>query len=243
VPECNPLAYPPAAVTTDLVVLTIRDDQLTVVLIRRAEDPYRGRLALPGGFVRPDESLDAAAARELREETGLVLGEFREVAGQRSQAHLEQLKTYGDPGRDPRLHVVTVAYLALAPQLPALRAGGDAAAATWLPVNVAGSGLAFDHDVILADGLERARSKLEYTPLATAFCPPLFTVGQLRRVYEIVWNTELDPRNFHRKVTGTPGFLIATGRSTTGDRGRPARLYRRGRTTALYPPMLRDRLG
>jgi 8-oxo-dGTP diphosphatase len=240
-PEYNPLDYPPAAITTDLVVLTIRDDLLTVVLIRRAEDPYRGRLALPGGFVRPDESLDAAATRELREETGLSLGDGS-PAGERDHAHLEQLKSYGDPGRDPRLHVVTVAYLALAPELPAPRAGGDAAAASWLPVGAAGLGLAFDHDMILADGVERARSKLEYTPLATAFCPPLFTVGQLRRVYEIVWDTELDPRNFHRKVTGTPEFLLPTGRSTVGDRGRPAQLYRRGRTTALYPPMLRDRL-
>lgn len=241
-PEYNPLDYPPAAITTDLVVLTIRDDQLTVVLIRRAEDPYRGRLALPGGFVRPDESLDAAAARELREETGLVLGESGGAAYLRDRAHLEQLKSYGDPGRDPRLHVVTVAYLALAPELTAPHAGGDAAAASWLPVSDAGSGLAFDHDVILADGVERARSKLEYTLLATAFCPPLFTVGQLRRVYEIVWDIELDPRNFHRKVTGTQGFLRPTNRATLGERGRPAQLYRPGRATALYPPMLRNRL-
>lgn len=242
-PGYNPLDYPPAAITTDLVVLTIRDDRLTVVLIRRGEDPYRGRLALPGGFVRPNESLDAAARRELREETGISLAEPRSPTGERDYAHLEQLKSYGEPGRDPRLHVVTVAYLALAPELPAPRAGGDAAGAEWLPVSTAGPGLAFDHDMILADGVERARSKLEYTPLATAFCPPLFTVGQLRRVYEIVWDTELDPRNFHRKVTGTPGFLMPSDRSTVGGRGRPAQLYRRARATALYPPMLRDRVG
>ena len=240
--DYNPLDYPPAAITTDLVVLTIRDDRLTVLLILRGEDPYRGRLALPGGFVRPHESLDAAARRELHEETGLSLDESRSPAGEREHAHLEQLKSYGDPGRDPRLRVVTVAYLALAPELPDPRAGGDAAAATWLPVRAAGPRLAFDHNTILADGVERARSKLEYTPLATAFCPPMFTVGQLRRVYEIVWDADLDPRNFHRKVTGTPGFLSPTGRATVGERGRPAQLYRRGRTTTLYPPMLRERL-
>jgi 8-oxo-dGTP diphosphatase len=241
-PAYNPLDYPPAGITTDLVVLTIRGGRLTVLLVRRGEDPYLGKLALPGGFVRPDESLDAAAKRELHEETGLALATTEQRDGQRQHAHLEQLKSYGDPGRDPRQHVVTVAYLALAPQLPVPRAGGDAAFASWLPVSAAGPGLAFDHDLILADGLERARSKLEYTPLATAFCPREFTVGQLRQVYEIIWDTELDARNFHRKVTGTPGFLVPTGQFTVGERGRPAQVYRRGRAASLYPPMLRDRV-
>jgi len=241
VPACDPLDYPLAAVTTDLVVLTIREDQLAVLLIRRGEDPYLGKLALPGGFVRPDESLDSAAKRGLLEETGLGLPAAQRTDAQGEHGHLEQLRSYGDPGRDPRLHVVTVAYLALAPQLPLPHAGGDAAAASWVPVSATGP-LAFDHSTILADGVERARSKLEYTPLATAFCPLEFTVGQLRRVYEIVWDTELDPRNFHRKVTGTPGYLTPTGRSTTGDRGRPAQFYRRGPATSLYPPMLRDRV-
>lgn len=99
--------------------------------------------------------------------------------------------------------------------------------------------LAFDHEVILGDGLERARAKLEYTPLAAAFCPPEFTVAQLRAVYETVWDTRLDPRNFHRKVTGTPGFLEDTGRTTEGERGRPAQVYRPGPATLLHPPMLR----
>ena len=238
----DPRDYPPAAITVDLVVLTIRQGDLTALLIRRGAEPYLGRLALPGGFVRPDESLDAAASRELLEETGLDLG--RAQHGHRhdaaEQVHLEQLASYGDPGRDPRLHVVTVAYLALAPELPTPRAGSDAAAPSWLPVADRTEKLAFDHDRILADGLERARAKLEYTPLATAFCPVEFTVGQLRRVYETVWGTTLDPRNFHRKVTGNPGFLEPAGRATAGERGRPAQLYRRGAATALYPPMLRS---
>jgi len=217
------------AVTVDLVVLTIRDDELVVLCVRRGIEPEAGKLALPGGFVRADETLDAAAARELVEETGLG-----------SDVHLEQLASYGDPGRDPRGRVVTIAYLALSPSLPMPRAGSDASDACWLPVaGLAPAALAFDHGAILRDGVERARAKLEYSPLATAFCPPVFTVGQLRRVYEIVWGTRLDPRNFHRKVTGTPGFLVPAGGTTTGDRGRPAQLYRKGDAELLHPPLLR----
>ena len=231
--EYDPRAYPPVAVTVDLVVLTIREDALMVLTITRGEPPFAGDLALPGGFVRPGEGLTEAAARELAEESGIAAG----------SVHLEQLASYGDPGRDPRMRVVTVGYLALAPQLPLPRAGTDAADAAWTPADaIGGAGrlaLAFDHHQILADGVERARAKLEYTPLAAAFCPPEFTIAQLRRVYEIVWGTALDPRNFHRKVTGTPGFVVPAGVATAGDRGRPAQLYRRGPATRLHPPMLR----
>jgi 8-oxo-dGTP diphosphatase len=217
------------AVTVDLVILTIRDGQLCVLAVRRGIPPYVGSLALPGGFVLVDEGLDEAAERELAEETGLGPG----------SVHLEQLASYGAPDRDPRPYrVVTVAYLALAPELPMPVAGSDAAAASFIPVPDA-VGLAFDHDNILADGVERARAKLEYTPLAAAFCPPSFTVAELRQVYETVWGVPLDPRNFHRKVTGTPGFLQLTGVIAPGQRGRPAQLYRTGNTKVLYPPMLR----
>jgi 8-oxo-dGTP diphosphatase len=228
----DPRAWPPVAVTVDLVVLTIRASTLAVLLVDRGQPPYRGRLALPGGFVRPEETLAQATARELAEETSLEPG----------PVHLEQLASYGDPGRDPRMRVVTVAYLGLAPGLPEPTAGGDAAAARWQAVeNISKrpSRLAFDHAAILSDGVERARSKLEYTPLAAAFCPSEFTISQLRRVYEIVWSTTLDPRNFHRKATTTPGFVVATGTSITGERGRPAQLYRKGSAAMLHPPMLR----
>jgi 8-oxo-dGTP diphosphatase len=229
----DPRVYAPVAVTVDLVVLTIREDRLAVLLVTRGEPPFTGQLALPGGFIRPDEGLAQAACRELAEETGVPAG----------LVHLEQLASYGDPGRDPRMRVVTVAYLALAPRLPVPLAGTDAAAAGWAPTEDMladpPSGLAFDHHRILADGVERARSKLEYTPLAAAFCAERFTIGQLRRVYEVVWGTTLDPRNFHRKATSTAGFLLATGSATTGDRGRPAQLYRRGPAALLYPPLLR----
>ncbi len=228
----DPSEFPPFAVTVDLVVLTVRDQSLQALLIRRGEPPHQGRWALPGGFVEPNESLRAAARRELAEETGLA----------DLPVHLEQLASYGEPDRDPRMRVVSVAYLALAPGLPMPRAGGDAGAAKWAPVQdmlVAHRPLAFDHNRILRDGVERARAKLEYSPLAAAFCPAEFTVGELRRVYEAVWGVALDPRNFHRKVTGTPDFLVPTGGSTTRQGGRPAQLFRRGGATLLNPPMLR----
>jgi 8-oxo-dGTP diphosphatase len=222
----EPSDFPPFAVTVDLVVLTVREDALCALLVRRGEEPFLGQWALPGGFVRVDEAVDDAAARELAEETG-VSGLF-----------LEQLGTYGEPGRDPRMRVVSVAYLALAPDLPVPVAGTDAAAASWVPVEEV-SALAFDHARILSDGVERARAKLEYTALGTAFCPAEFTVAELRRVYEIVWGVALDPRNFHRKVTGVGGLLVATGETTSRDGGRPAALYRRGDAGVLSPPLVR----
>ncbi|MFZ2751181.1 MAG: NUDIX hydrolase, partial [Propioniciclava sp.] len=134
------------------------------------------------------------------------------------------------------------AYLALAPDLPLPVAGTDAAGSRWLPTDALLRGepaLAFDHATILRDGVERARAKLEYSPLATAFCPPAFTVAELRRVYEAVWGAPVDPRNFHRKVTGADGFLLPTGATTTRDGGRPAQLFRPGPATTLTPPLTR----
>ncbi len=203
-----------------------------MLLIRRGIAPYRGRWALPGGFVRPDEDLEQTARRELAEETGLSS----------DRIHLEQVATYGAPDRDPRGRVVSVAYLALVPDLPAPVAGTDAASAGWVGVGeVLGDAgrLAFDHHRILSDGVERARAKLEYSPLAAAFCPPEFTISELRGVYEAVWGTPLDPRNFHRKVTKTPDFVEPAGATTTRDGGRPAQLFRRGSATTLHPPMTR----
>ncbi|MFG2868775.1 NUDIX domain-containing protein [Streptomyces sp. NPDC048338] len=249
----DPSAFPPFAVTVDLVVLTVRGPALCALVVRRGEAPFKGRWALPGGFVRDDEDLSAAAARELVEETGLCVHDpAAPQPAPGNGAHLEQLATYGDPGRDPRMRVVSVAHLALSPDLPAPRAGGDAHSARWAPVEEllgreesgAPEGeqpepLAFDHTRILSDGVERARSKIEYSSLATAFCPTEFTVGELRRVYEAVWGVALDPRNFHRKVTGTPGFLVPAGGTTTRQGGRPAQLFRAGGATLLNPPMLR----
>jgi 8-oxo-dGTP diphosphatase len=215
----------------DLVILTVRAGELQVLLVERGKDPYRGRLALPGGFLRNDEALEDAARRELAEETGL----------DGARLHLEQLRTFGEAGRDPRGRVLTVAYLAIAPSLPTPVAGSDASDARWEPVG-APSSLAFDHDEILREGLERARSKLEYTTLATMFCGEEFTIGELRQVYETLWGMAVDARNFNRKVTRTEGFVVPTGGMRQPATGRPAVLYRRGPATSLYPPMLRTRI-
>lgn len=236
----DPRAYDPVAVTVDVVALTIRDAGLQVLLVRRGEQPYQGDWALPGGFVRPrtgpggeraEEDLAQAAARELAEEAG----------PQVRPTHLEQLGSYGAPGRDPRMRVVSVAYLAFAPEMPEAAPGTDAADAQWFPVSTTRP-LAFDHAQILADGVERARAKLEYTPLATAFVREPFTVSELREVYETVWGEKLHAGNFHRKVLSVPGFVESTGGQTEsgGPRGGPrAKLYRRGDATLLHPALLR----
>lgn len=222
-------SVPRVAVTTDLVVLTVREQRLSALIWRRNKSPYEGCWSLPGGFIQLDEDLPAAAARMMAERAGLA-----DV-----RIHLEQLATYGYPDRDPRQRVVSVTYLGLAPDLPA----SSRAQVLWEPVDelIRHDHPAFDHRRILLDGVERARAKLEYTSLAAAFCPAEFTVAELRRVYEIVWGTPLDPRNFHRKVTGADRFLLPTGRTTTRDGGRPAQLYSRGDAEQLRPPMLRPR--
>lgn len=225
---------PSASITVDVVMLAVRDAALSVLLVRRGNPPQRGRWALPGGFVDDGEDLPDAAARELEEETGLGL------AG----AHVEQLAAYGTPGRDPRGRVVTIAYLAFVAGTTDPNAGSDAAAARWVPVRGLldhPRRLAFDHHRILTDAVERASERLEHTTLGTALCPEELTVAELRLAYEAVWDTALDPHNFHRKVTGTAGFLVPTGRTTTRHGGRPAQLYRRGTATHLRPALLRPR--
>ncbi|MFD0276143.1 NUDIX domain-containing protein [Kitasatospora sp. NPDC127111] len=272
----DPRAYTPVAVTVDVVALTLRHGSLHVLLVERAAPPYQGSWALPGGFLRAgEEGLDEAAARELAEETGLHGSADAEAA--LSRIHLEQLGTYGAPDRDPRMHVVSVAYLAFAPDLPDPRAGSDAATAAWHPVSALelrpstgrsraagepvdthGGGvdgptgpqperstpitLAFDHARILADGLDRARDKIEYSPLATAFLQHDFTIPELRAVYEAVWDEKLHPGNFHRKVLSVPGFVESTGTTTErgGARGGPrARTYHAGDARLLHPALLR----
>ncbi|RMB86903.1 NUDIX domain-containing protein [Streptomyces shenzhenensis] len=224
-------AYELFAVTVDLAVLTVREGALHVLLVERGQQPYAGRWALPGGFLLPDESAETAARRELAEETGL---------GDVTGLHLGQLRTYSEPGRDPRMRVVSVAFTALLPDAPEPRGGGDAAQARWLPYDAAPP-LAFDHGLILADARERVGAQLEHTCAATAFCPAAFTLGELQQVYEAVWGSTLDRANFRRKVLATPGFVepAAGAARLTGGRGKPAALYRAGGATTLHPPLLR----
>ena len=224
---------PRVLLTVDLVILTLRDARLHVLLVQRGVEPYAGMMALPGGFLRDEtEPILAAAHRELSEETGLDADTL----------HLEQFGVYGDPGRDPRGRVISVAYLAIMPRLPDPVAGTDAADARWSradDVLAARLGLAFDHQRMVADGVERARRKLEHSALATAFCGPAFTISELQQVYEAVWGIHLDPRNFYRKIQGTRDFVVPADAAKRTGGGRPARLFRAGPETVLYPPMIR----
>jgi 8-oxo-dGTP diphosphatase len=226
--------YPIIDVTVDVVLLTVVDDELSVLVVRRGGPPYQGRWALPGGFVEVGEDLGPAALRELREETGVGPDGVR----------IEQLATYGAPRRDPRGRTISVAWLAVLPRAVEPTAGDDASHAAWRPAQplTTGSRLAFDHRTILADGVERARAKLEYSNIATAFLPEEFTIADLRRVYEVVWGHPLDPGNFHRKVTRTEGFVERTGRRQSVGRGRPAELFRAGPEESLNPPLTRRSL-
>jgi 8-oxo-dGTP diphosphatase len=215
------------------VILTLRASTFHVLLVERGIEPFKGHQALPGGFLNnAGEDIFDAALRELREETDL----------EGARLHIEQLGAYGAPDRDPRGRVLSVAYLAIAPGLPEPVAGTDASGAAWTPVEKVLSGavpLAYDHFQIVTDAVERARSKLEHTPLATAFCGEAFTIAELRRVYEAVWGVELDERNFYRKVQRVPGFIESAGGDRRVAKGRPARMFRAGPAQVLHPPLAR----
>jgi 8-oxo-dGTP diphosphatase len=224
---------PRVLLTVDLVILTLRAAGLHVLLVERGVEPFAAMMALPGGFLRDEvEPIPAAARRELDEEAGLDAGTLT----------LEEFGVYGDPGRDPRGRVVSVAYLAIMPRLPDPVAGTDAADARWARAEDVLTGrlrLAFDHRRIVADGVECARRKLENSALATAFCGPVFTISELQQVYEAVWGIHMDPRNFYRKIQGTRDFVVPAGVPMRAGAGRPARLFRAGPGTVLYPPMIR----
>jgi len=201
------------AVTVDVVIFSLRDSDLKVLLIRRAAPPFKGKWAIPGGYVHPDEALDEAAQRELEEETGLP------------DVYLEQLYTFGAPKRDPRGRVITVAYFALVSDDVTLRAGDDAAEAAWHSVYDLPD-LAFDHDEILSYALQRLRYKLEYTAVGFELLPNEFTLTELQTAYEIVLGEKLDKRNFRRRILEA-GILAETSKYREGEgQGRPAQLYR-----------------
>jgi 8-oxo-dGTP diphosphatase len=218
--------------TADVVALTLDPAAgLSVLLVRRGSPPFQGRWALPGGFVDPDEELEAAALRELQEETG--------VSGR--AVRLEHLGAYGAPGRDPRGRVLSVAFLTGLPWTTSPQGGDDAAEAAWVPVRDARRPrrLAFDHRIVLDDAVERAGALVERTGFASRLLPRTFTVSDLREVYEQLWGAQLDAGNFQRKVTGVPGLLRATGGSVQRGRGRPAALYTARPTAVISPPLLR----
>jgi 8-oxo-dGTP diphosphatase len=230
----DPQDYPPFAVTVDVVILTLADGLLQVLLVRRGAEPFAGMWAIPGGFKTPGETLDDAAHRELIEETGVD-----------AAAVMSQFGAYGDPGRDPRMNVVTIAYLAVLRDLGGVVAGTDAIEAKLVPVRDIVRNkveLAFDHHRILRDAIERVRHDLETTGLATAFVGPTFTLSELRSVYEAIWETELDGANFRRTLRGDD-WVVATGRrSAPGpEGGKPPELFRAGRAWRRGGPIRRPR--
>lgn len=201
------------AVTVDIVVFALDQDDLQVMLIQRDLDPFVGQWALPGGFVRVDETLEAAATRELREETGLA------------DIFLEQLYTFGELDRDPRERVITVAYYALVNLVGhSVHASSDARNAAWFPVNELPK-LAFDHEQILNVALQRLRGKVRYQPIGFELLPEKFTLRQLQHLYEIILDRPLDKRNFRKKVHSM-GILKATSEIETDVAHRAAQLYR-----------------
>ncbi|MDQ3162208.1 MAG: NUDIX hydrolase [Actinomycetota bacterium] len=232
-PGYDPSRFPTFAVTVDVVILTMSEGTLQVVLVRRGETPFEGMWAIPGGFKRPSETLNAAAKRELTEETGVDAASL-----------LTQFGAYGDPERDPRMNVVTIAYLAVLREVGALVAGTDAAAAALIPVSDVLTGkldLAFDHLRIVRDAVERVRVELEVTGIATAFVGATFTLAELRAVYEAIWGVQLDAANFRRSVISENGWVIPTGRRARPGPagGRPAELYRAGQAWEHGGPLHR----
>jgi 8-oxo-dGTP diphosphatase len=205
--------YPRAALTVDCVVFGLDEGDLKVLLIQRGLEPFKGRWALPGGFVRVHETLDAAARRELQEEAGLT------------DVFLEQLYTFGTVDRDPRERVVSVAYYALVElSRHNARAASDAANARWFAVAQAPK-LAFDHAEILRAAVERLKGKLRYQPIGFELLPEKFTLSQLQHLYEAVLGTALDKRNFRKKVIGL-GLLVPLNETQMMGRHRPAQLFR-----------------
>lgn len=200
------------SVTVDCVVFALDEGDLKVILIQRAVAPFQGKWALPGGFVRIDESLEEAARRELREETGL------------QQVYLEQLYTFGDAGRDPRGRVITVSYYALVNLAGhAVHATTDARDAAWFSVDDVPD-LAFDHDRILLTALKRLRAKVRYEPIGFELLPRKFTLSQLQKLYETILGMALDKRNFRKKILGT-GLLTPLDEIEQDVAHRAARLY------------------
>ena len=207
----DPAAFPPLAVTVDLVLMTIADGRLAVLLQRRSEAPHKGGWALPGGFVGVAESLDAAAQRVLSDKAGL------------SGAWLEQLYSFGEPARDPRMRIVTVAYFALLPAHDLAAALGERDDLRLVPIDEAAP-LAFDHGEILGHAVQRLRGKLDYAPVAFALLPPRFTLRALQDVHEAILGTPLNKPAFRRRMLDK-GWIEGTGEREEGGAFRPAELF------------------
>jgi 8-oxo-dGTP diphosphatase len=212
-PHYDVTKYERPSVTVDVLMMSLRQRDLQILLIKRRAWPFEGMWAIPGGFINMNESLETAAKRELQEETGV------------QDVYLEQLYTFGNPGRDPRTRVITVVYFALLnSERLQVRAASDAADVGWFSVYKLPP-LAFDHDQIIQYALNRLRGKLDYTTIAFNLLPEQFTLRELQRVYEIILHKRVDKRNFRKKILST-GILEDTGTKKMEGTHRPARLYR-----------------
>ena len=205
--------YPHPAVTTDIVIFTIRQDELKILLIKRALQPHKGEWALPGGFIMLEESLEEGARRELEEETGV------------KDVYLEQLYTFCQPDRDPRERVITVAFYALIPSDEIeITAATDAEGVSWFGMKEVPE-LAFDHENILSMANERLTAKLTYSTIAFQFMPSQFTLSELQHVYEIILREPLDKRNFRKRILSL-NLIKDIGKERKTGAHRPAKLFR-----------------
>lgn len=205
--------YDRPSVTVDVVIFSLIERELNILLVKRKRWPYEGQWAIPGGFINIDESIETAARRELEEETGV-----RDI-------YLEQLYTFGEPLCDPRTRVISVAYFAIIrADRQVLKVSDESTDVRWFPVRRLPGQLAFDHDHILASALDRLRSKLEYTTLAFQLLPEVFSILELKHIYEQILGEKLDKGNFYRKIKDAK-VLEDTGMRREG-RGRPTTLYR-----------------
>lgn len=209
----DPSRYERPSVTVDVVIFTLISQELHVLLVQRRRWPFEGFWAIPGGFINMDESLEAAARRELAEETGL------------HDVYLEQLYTFGDVGRDPRTRVISVAYIALVrADTQKIQVSDESTDVRWFPVSELPEALAFDHEQVLAYAISRLRSKLEYTTLAFQLLPEVFAILELKHIYEQILGEKLDKGNFYRKIK--EANLLEETPLTREGRGRPTRLWR-----------------
>ncbi len=209
----DPAEFDRPSVTVDVVIFSLVRDELKVLLIKRLASPFAQMWAIPGSFVKIDESLEETAVRALSEETGVT------------DVYSEQLYTFGEPGRDPRTRVITVAYFALVPHdAISHKAGRDTAEIDWFPISQLPQ-LAFDHAEIVDYAYTRLRYKLEYTSVGFQLLPDVFTLTELQKAYEIILGEQLDKRNFRRKILAAE-ILEETGEKKQDGEGRPAMLYR-----------------
>ncbi|MEM7116103.1 MAG: NUDIX domain-containing protein [Chloroflexota bacterium] len=205
--------YERPSVTVDVIIFSLVDDDLQLLVAKRKQPPFESVWAIPGGFVRMNESLEVAAARKLEEETGVV------------DVYMEQLYTFGDPTRDPRTRVITIAYIALVPQTAIVQKAQQGSKETaWVSVYDLPE-LAFDHSYIVNYAFQRLRYKLEYTAVGFQLLPDVFVLSELQNAYEIILGEPLDKRNFRRKILSA-GILEPTGKKRRTSEGRPAQLYR-----------------